>query len=389
MQTDGRLISDLPTPAVLVERQRLDQNLRRMQERADAEGVRLRPHVKTHKSVDLARQQQALGARGLTVATVSEAEHFTRHGFRDVCVAYTVVGRDKLKRLLALSEAADVSFCVDTLAGVTEASRVFAEAGASARILVEIDVGHHRTGVSWNGSDLVPLVEQIHRLPGLELCGLLTHAGQAYFGPAPDESPEQALRRHADDERDRILQSATLLHEKGLIPDVATFTISVGSTPTMAAFSNRQEGAMRITEIRPGNYVFHDAMQVGLAAAGWSDCALTVLATVVSTHRDRDGSERVYIDAGKKVLTTDTGARTSGYGTVLYNASTMTPLPHVQLDALSEEHGWIRVRGGSTLDVGDQIRIVPNHACVVVATQQHLYLVDGEDVIGEYSVDAR
>jgi D-serine deaminase-like pyridoxal phosphate-dependent protein len=145
----------------------------------------------------------------------------------------------------------------------------------------------------------------------------------------------------------------------------------------------------RVTEIRPGNYVFHDAMQHALHVAGLRSCALTVLTTVVSRHRDRAGKERLFVDAGKKVITSDTGYGTDGYGILLYNARTMQPLPHAHITALSEEHGWLEVMGGSTLAVGNRVRFVPNHACVTVNTQDLMYVVEGDDVVDSLPVDAR
>lgn len=385
------LIDDLPTPCVLIEARRLEANLQRMQARADAQGVHLRPHTKTHKSVALARRQQAQGARGITVAKVGEAETFVAHGFDDVRLAYTVVGADKHARLLALMDQARVSFCVDTPAGARAASDVYAAQERQAEVLVEVDVGYGRCGVPWDRAESVDFVRLVSDLPGLRLTGLLTHAGQSYHGPREGETAEAALRRVAAEERDRMLAFTRRLHAAGIpgvVPD-GTFEVSIGSTPSMRYFENvTSEEGFRVTEVRPGNYVFLDAMQVGLGVAAWPDCALTVLATVISKHR-ADGQERLFLDAGKKVLNTDTGYGTEGYGVLLYNPRTMQPLPHARLAGLSEEHGWVHVAGGATLEVGDRVRLVPNHACVVVNTQARLYLVDGDEVVDVLPVDAR
>lgn len=382
-------LDDLPTPCLLVERSRLQRNLERMQARADAERVALRPHVKTHKSVALARRQQALGARGLTAAKPAEAEVFVEAGFDDVRLAYPVVGRDKHERLRRLMARARVSFCVDTLEGARAAAAVYAAHGLTADVLVEVDVGYGRTGLRWDHPDLVATVEQMAALPGLRLAGLLTHEGHSYRGPAPGEAPREALARVAREATTRLLGVAQRLHA-ATVPGVApeAFTLSVGSTPSMAAFANAQRGGFAVTEIRPGNYVFNDAMQVALGSATLADCALTVLATVVSKHRD-GAHERAFLDAGKKILTSDTGYGLTGHGVLLYNAQTMTPLPHARITALSEEHAWVEVPGGATLQVGDRVRIVPNHACVCVHTQDRLFEVDGEHFLGVLPVDAR
>ncbi|MFB6280327.1 MAG: D-TA family PLP-dependent enzyme [Salinibacter sp.] len=381
----------LSTPALLIEQSRLQKNLAAMQELADANEVTLRPHAKTHKSVAVARRQHQRGAEGLTVATVAEAETFVDAGFEDVRVAYPVTGRDKHERLQALRAAATISFTVDTPAGAEQASAVYAEADDPVDVLMEVDVGHGRCGVHWADDEgAVTLAQHIASLPGLRLTGILTHAGQAYDGPSDGETETDALRRVARHERDRMLSVASTLVEAedvGVTP--GTFEISVGSTPSMAAFENAERNGLRVTEIRPGNYVMHDAMQVALGAASLADCALTVLATVISTQTKPDGTHHAFVDAGKKVFTTDTGHGTDGHGIALADAATMQPHPGLRVDHLSEEHGWLTLGPDVDLAVGDRLRIVPNHACVTVNNQTALHVVDGTQVVGTWSVDAR
>ena len=162
--------------------------------------------------------------------------------------------------------------------------------------------------------------------------------------------------------------------------DRVHFEISIGSTPTITHFENRLHNGLSITEVRPGNYVFNDGIQVALGVARLKDCALTVYSRVISKHRDDRSYERVFLDAGKKVLTSDVGFRTEGYGILLHSPSNMIALPHARVTKLSEEHGWVEVPGGSTLEVGDSVRIVPNHACTCVSTQDEMYLVDADEV---------
>jgi D-serine deaminase-like pyridoxal phosphate-dependent protein len=383
------LIDDLSTPCVLVSRERLERNLREMQTLADTNDVALRPHAKTHKCTTLAHRQQNEGAAGLTVATMAEAEAFVEAGIDDIRVAYPVVGRATYERLAALMDDATLSFTVDTVAGVDRADAFFSSCEPTPSVLLEIDVGHGRCGVPWDG-DVAPLAQRIADSDGLRLAGILTHAGQAYHGPREGETAEAALCRASRNERDRMLDVAVRLAEAG-VPgaDPETFEISIGSTPTMACFENAEREGFRITEIRPGNYVFHDTIQVDLGAAALDDCALTVYTTVVSKRRESSGAERAYVDAGKKVMTTDTAPISDGYGTVLYNASFMRPHPHAVVTGLSEEHGWMRVPGGATFGVGDRLQIVPNHACVTTATQSELHVVDGEEVVDTWAVDAR
>ncbi len=384
------ILDDLPTPCLLVEQSRLEHNLAQMQARAEAGGVALRPHTKTHKSVALAQRQAAHGARGLTVAKVGEAEVFVAAGFDDVRLAYIVVGQDKHERLQALMDRARISFCVDTPEAARAASVFYAAHDRRPDVLVEVDCGYGRCGVRWDDAGSIDFARYVAGLPGLRLAGILTHAGQAYDGPTAGESLEAALRRAGAEERDRMLAFAAALHRAGL-PEAqpGAFEISIGSTPSLRYFENRMHEGFSVTEIRPGNYVFHDATQVGLGSATLADCALTVLATVISKHREQGGQERLFLDAGRKVFTSDGGFGTRGYGILLFNARTMEPLPHAHITGLSEEHGWVRVAGGATLQVGDRVRVVPNHACVVVNTQDAMHLVDGERVVAPLPVDAR
>ena len=389
-------VTDLPTPSVLIERRRLDANLKQMQDKASTYGVALRPHTKTHKSVRLARRQLELGARGVTLAKTGEAEVYVNAGIDDVRIAYEIVGTEKYDRLVALMDKARISFCVDTPEGARAASAYFAGAGREAEVLVEVDCGYGRCGVRWDDRNSIDFVRMVGELPGLRLAGILTHAGHAYAGPKNNrETLDDSLRRVARQERDHMLMFARRLHEAGIpgatpnTGDGGRFEISIGSTPSMKYFENIVDNGFTITEIRPGNYVFNDAIQEGLGVVSFEECALSVLATVISKHRNPNGSERVFLDAGRKVFTSDTGYNTKGYGVLLHSARTMVPLPHAVLTALSEEHGWVSVPGGATLDVGNRVRVVPNHACVVVNTQDHLYVVDGEVVIDTLPVDAR
>ncbi|GMQ81009.1 MAG: D-TA family PLP-dependent enzyme [Rhodothermia bacterium] len=378
------------TPCLLIDKDRLSTNLANMQRKADAAGARLRPHTKTHKSIDLARKQLNLGASGIAVAKVGEAEIFVAAGITDIRLAYVTVGEDKYSRIADLMEGARISFCVDTIEGATGASAFFSARDLTMEVLVEVDVGYGRCGVKWDSTEGTRFFKSVSKLPGLKIIGILTHAGHSYDGPRKEnESKEEALIRVSNEERDRMLAFASSLLEAGLIKPDNGFEISIGSTPSLKHFENREENGFKITEIRPGNYVFHDRIQVGLGVATWQECALTVLTTVISKHRDADGSERLFLDAGRKVFTADLSDMMDGYGSILYNARTMEPLPHARFTGLSEEHGWVQVHGGATLSVGDRVRVVPNHACVVVNTQRNLYVVDEGEIVNTWTVDAQ
>ncbi|MBT3449793.1 MAG: alanine racemase [Bacteroidetes Order II. Incertae sedis bacterium] len=385
------ILSDLPTPAVLIEKKRLEKNLSVMQEHAAREGVHLRPHIKTHKSVFIATMQRDLGALGLTVAKLGEAETFVKAGFDDIRVAYALFGEDKYARVAQLMTQARISFCVDTMEGASAASAFFSAQGLEAEVVIETDIGYHRCGVLWNRSESAAFAACVDGMPGLKVVGILTHAGHSYYGPQTEgESLGDSLKRVSDQERDRMLEFAVSLREAGVRAAVTgDLEISIGSTPSLRYFSNTEYQGFKITEIRPGNYVFHDMTQVNLGVQPMDCCSLSVYATVFSRHRNADGSERLFLDAGKKVLTSDGAYQAEGFGQILYDSKEMVPMPHAVINALSEEHGWVRIRGGSTLRVGDRVRVVPNHACVVVSTQKQMVLVDGEDVIQTLPVDAQ
>ncbi|MEM1115539.1 MAG: alanine racemase [Bacteroidota bacterium] len=382
------LVSDLFTPALLVDRARLHANLDAMQARADTFGVALRPHAKTHKCPEIARLQVARGACGLTVATVPEAEAFAEAGIGDIRLATPVVGATKLERLRALAEAGTrISFTVDTPEGARLAAEAFSEA-TPASVLIEVDTGYGRCGVPHDDPEAMEaLARQVREAPSLRLAGLLTHGGDAYHGPHEGETRDAALRRAVEAERDHLLEAAARLGAAGLLGPEAE--LSLGSTPGISRFTPAERDGVRITEIRPGTYVFNDATQVALGAARLQDCALVCVGTAISKQRFDDGTERVITDAGKKVLTSDTRAGADGYGTVLYSPRTMIAHPHARVSALSEEHGWVDTLGGSTYDVGDPVFVVPNHVCVAVATRARLYVVDGDEVEAAWEVVAR
>ena len=384
------LVSDLPTPALLVDRARLHANLDAAQARADALGLALRPHAKTHKSPEVARLQVERGARGLTVATVDEAEAFAHAGFDDLRLATPVVSDGKLARLARLAAGGTrVSFTVDSAAGVARADRAFAEAGQTAEVLVEVDTGHGRCGVVWDDRPaLAHLAAVADGAAAVRLVGVLTHGGTAYDGPRPGETAGDALQRAADAERDRVLAAAETLVRAGWL-DADMAEVSLGSTPGFGRLRPSRRGGLRVTEARPGTYAFHDAGQVALGAARLQDCALVCVATALSVRRSSDGTERTITDAGKKVLTSDGGAGLVGFGTVLYSPRTMIAHPHARVTALSEEHGFVDTPGGAIWEVGDPVFVVPNHACVAVATRRELFVVDGDEVVETWDVVAR
>lgn len=347
-------LDELETPAVLVDLDVCERNLRRMAERAQSAGVHLRPHAKTHKSPALAARQLALGACGLALAKTSEAEVFAAHGCTDIFLPYPIVGADKARRLLALDAHARLAVGVDSLAGAASLAGVFARAGRRLEVRLKVDTGYGRVGVTPAGA--LALARQVAALPGLWLRGVFSHSGQAYLAAEPGQ-----VAAIAQAEVETLSAVAAELRADGLpIEDV-----SVGSTPALR-HAPRAQG---ITEWRPGNYVFHDASQVALGTCDLADCALTVLTTVVSVP----APDRAVLDAGSKTLSSDplrpAGA---GYGWLLGRRS--------RLASLSEEHGVVALEAGERLEVGERVRVLPNHACVVANLHAQLYGLRGERV---------
>lgn len=368
-------LSSLRTPSVLIDQQKLERNIERMQSAADARHVRLRPHAKTHKSVDLAQIQIARGAVGICCAKLGEAEVFADAGIQDIRVPYPI-NPANASRVLGLLDRTKLSFIVDDMGVAREWSRVLDEAGREADVLVKVDVGFHRCGIDPEAAGAAEFVARVAELPGLRLRGLLSHAGHVYGAGSDAEvaAIAAAEARLLTTLRDRVAEAGVRLDE-----------ISVGATPT-ARFSVREEG---ITELRPGNYVYYDRMQVALGAASWEDCALTVLARVVS----HPAPDRLILDAGSKTLTTDIArgpGDVSGFGAVLESLDSVQPDPGLLIERLSEEHATVRVRGGqSHLKPGDLVRIVPNHACVVSNLVDEVWLISGSHPLDRVDVSAR
>lgn len=358
-----RSIHDLSTPAVVVDLDVLERNVARMAARARESGVRLRPHAKTHKCPEIARMQRAAGAWGLSVAKVGEAEVFADAGFDDLFVAYPVVGEDKGRRLLELSERARVAVGVDSLDGARTLAGPCRAAGRRLDVLLKVDVGYGRVGVLPERA--AEVARSVVELPGLHLRGVFTHAGHGYAAASRD-----AVDAIARQEGELLARAAEALRGAGL----AVEEVSVGSTPT-APTAMRVPG---VTECRPGNYVFHDASQVELGTCPVEDCSLTILATVVSVP----APGRAVVDAGSKTLSSDPlRPRPGGYGRVLGRTS--------RIEALSEEHGVLAVAEGESFRVGERVRLLPNHACVVANLHDRLVGVSGDRVETILAVAAR
>jgi len=346
----------LDTPALLVDLDRLESNIDWMAAHARAGGVALRPHFKTHKSTAIARRQLAAGAVGITVAKLDEAEALIDGGVEaPILLAFEIVAQPKLERAMRLARRVPLTLAVDSAEG---AARLAAAAGPVGRVLdvwIEIDSGLERCGVVPADAPAMARVVAAH--PSLRLTGMFTHAGQSYAAPSPGD-----VARIAAIEAGAVVEAAAATRAIGIPVD----TVSAGSTPT-ARFLRGSSG---ITEIRPGTYVFYDALQVALGSADADQCALSISTTVIS----RPAAGRAVVDAGSKAFGLDKGAHSSDlladYGTVVSGDGSLV--------RLSEEHGILRIATESPLAIGDRVRIVPNHACSASNLARRFYgLRDG------------
>jgi D-serine deaminase-like pyridoxal phosphate-dependent protein len=362
-------VGDLDTPVVLIDVARLQRNLQGMAERVAQAGggrVRLRPHAKTHKTRQIAMRQLELGAIGLTVAKVGEAEAMVGAGVEDLLIAYPVLGDQKYERILPLLRKARIRIAIDSLDIAEAASAFFAPHGIKLPVLIEIDTGFGRTGVQ-SPSEALQLADQIDELPGVEVAGVMCFGGQAYQTAEAGEQTEIGRS-----EGQVSVQVANLLSAH----NHKAQSVSVGSTPTAVAAA----GVAGVTEVRPGVYAFGDLKQVQLGTVKFEDCALTVLATVVSHPRP----ERYVVDAGLKTF----AGENYGWGTY----GRLLDHPDLIVDWAAEEHGVILLPEGSVdpkLRIGDKVRIVPDHACGTVNMHDELIAIDGDAVVDVWPVIGR
>lgn len=355
------------TPCVWIDLDKVERNIAAMQKLADAAGLKLRPHAKTHKMPKFAMKQLEAGASGITVAKVGEAEVMADGGIRDIMIAYPIVGEAKLKRAARLAKRIGLTVALDSYEVALGLSRAMQEEGAEAGVLIELDPGYGRAGVQ-TPQAAGELAERILGLPGLDIRGILTFAGQSY-----DAADDDGIRQVALAEGRLAAEAAEELRSKG----VRVRTVSVGSTPA-SRFCGLLEG---VTEIRPGTYIFGDLTQVKAGALQVEDCALTVKVTVVS----RPAPDRAVIDAGTKVFTSDgeDSPVGTGRGYVLEH-------PDITVEWFNEEHGILHLpEGCRELSVGDCLHIIPVHCCAVVNMFDEVWVQGGGRPAELWKVEAR
>ncbi len=367
-------LGSIKTPSLFLDIERVRRNAERMSEVALRTNVRLRPHIKTHKCIEVARLQTAGHNDAITVSTLAEARAFSKHGFDDITYAVPIelgkcedsieIRKDGVK-LNVLTDDAETAKALDEAAG---------KAGVRFDVFVKIDCGTHRVGVEPHTAEAVEIPQTISDAKNLNFAGILTHAGHSY-----DVKGRDAILEVARHERDVMVELAERLRHLSIeVP-----TVSIGSTPTMSLIDHL-EG---IDEIRPGNYIFYDNYQATLGSCSFEDTALTVLAAVV--HRDLSRNKLV-IDAGGIALSKDRGPvgldPTCGYGRVLDVDGNQTGL---RVTGLSQEHGEIVASDGAAIDrfsVGDRVRVLANHSCMTAAQHSHYNVIENGEIVDQWEI---
>ncbi len=359
-------LHDIETPAVVLDWPVCRANIERMQAAANRAGVELRPHIKTHKMVPVAREQVRAGAAGLCTAKTTEAEAMLPAEPPAIFIAFPVWGPAKLERLAALADRVTVQTAVEGIDQAGQLAEFFASCGRSIDVLIEIDTGLHRTGVA-PGEPARELARQLDRLDGIDVIGLFCHEGE--LGRQWPDRAERAA--HADEPIEMLRQTKALLDRDGIRCDA----VWPGSTPSAPLVVDKPG----ITAIRPGTYVFNDVACLRNGVATPADLAVTVHATVVA----RPGPDRLVIDAGSKTLAADRNP--------VYAHGLIVDHDELELVDLNEEHGWIRVKDDRTTAVqpGDRLRIVPAHICPCINLHETVHVVDDDRVIDRWPVAAR
>ncbi len=349
----ARIAREYGTPCAVIDMDKVERNIARIQAACDAAGVANRPHIKTHKNPMLAKMQVAAGAKGITCQKLGEAEVMAEAGLDDILISYNLVGEQKMARLGALQKKASVTVAADNpvvISGLPQAAEI---SGRPLPVVVECDTGRKRAGVE-TPAEAVALARQIAASKGLTFAGFMLY---------PTETGWAEAQKFFD-------QALAGVREHGLDASI----VSTGGTPNLKNLGNLK-GA---TEHRFGTYIYNDRMQVAAGVATWEDCALNIYSTVVS----RAAPERGILDAGSKTLTSDAGGL-DGFGLILEH-------PEAKIARFAEEHGFLDLsRSNTRPNVGDVVRIVPNHVCVVVNMMDEVVMVRGEEILGTLPVAAR
>ncbi|UQR66875.1 D-TA family PLP-dependent enzyme [Bradyrhizobium sp. C-145] len=349
----AKIAREYGTPCAVIDMDRVERNIARIQTACDEAGVANRPHIKTHKNPTIAKMQVAAGAKGITCQKLGEAEIMANAGIDDILISYNLLGEEKMARLGALQAKANMTVAADNSTVVAGLPKAAAASGRPLSVVVECDTGRKRAGVE-TPAEAITLAREIAASKGLQFAGFMLYPTETGWADAQKFYDEAlaGVRAH------------------GLEAKI----VSTGGTPNLKNLGKLKGG----TEHRFGTYIYNDRMQVAAGVASWDDCALHIYSTVVS----RAAPERGILDAGSKTLTTDTGGL-DGHGLILEH-------PEAKIARFAEEHGFLDLsRSNTRPNVGDVVRIVPNHVCVVVNMMDEVVMVRGEEIIGTLPVAAR
>lgn len=362
-------LNDLETPALALDRSKLDRNLERMSAHIRGLGGTLRPHVKTVKSIDVMRRALRNTPGGITVSTLKEAEYFLAHGIRDIIYAVGIAPAKFAHVFALLRNGAELKVITDNLDAVRQLAQAASAAGVAVPVLIELDVDDHRSGVRPDSQLLLDLGQALNSTSGVTLAGVLTHAGDSY-----NCRGAEALTRFAERERGGAVGGAQRLRVAGHQVPI----VSVGSTPT-GTFTRDLSG---VTEVRVGVYMFQDLVMAGIGVCSVEDIALSVLVSVIGHQSERGW---VITDGGWTALSRDRGTAThsvdQGYGLVC-DAAGRVLADDLIVQSTNQEHGILARRDGGPIDprrfpVGTLLRVLPNHACATAAQHACYHIVDG------------
>ncbi|MFL1706412.1 alanine racemase [Campylobacter sp. MOP7] len=362
-------LHEIPTPALIIDKKIVMQNLQKMQEYAEKHKVNLRPHTKTHKMQYFAKLQEKFGAKGITVAKVGEAEVMARNGLKDIFIANEIAGDEKFERIIKLTkDGINLSFGIDSIEQSNLVQTTFEKFSAKANVLIEIEVGENRSGVI-EKEDFAALINHLKICKNINFKGIFSHDGHSYKATNKKECEQIHLKSQK-----RTLEFASIASELNLPAEI----VSIGSTPSLI---NDFEILKGITEIRPGTYIFMDASQA-MAYGDFSMNAATVLTTIISKPTDK----RVITDVGAKGLTQQ--RRTVGF--VATPGLGKIKGTDVWIDSVYDEHAIIYDKNlRDSLNIGDKIEIYPNHICPVVNLYEFAYLIEDGQVVDKIKVSCR
>lgn len=345
-------IDNIPTPAVIIDNQILQHNIKTMSDICNKHKITLRPHIKTHNIPELAGQQTKNHAFGVTVATLKECKIMIENGIKDIFIAREMTDPIVFQELAGQMKKANISIGVDSPEGAKIASKIMIKKKLELDVLIEVDTGGNRCGLV-STKDITALAQQIDKLPGINFKGIFTHEGHVYSSKTKLE-----IKIKTQKAIDKMSGIAAALEKQGF----QNLIISIGSTPSV----KYADDFKKVNEIRPGNYIFNDAMQVANGSALSSDCALKVIASVIS----KSGNNRAVLNAGSKLMGSDRGKNISdagGYSLVI------EPEKHV-ISRVYEEHSVIESR--NSLKIGQKVTLIPGHACMTANLANEIYLID-------------